>query len=121
MKKQAANIRQKISLDKTTDASQKSVQKLFLVFFFPGDLFVDFKFPLIHWRKWSSWVCTQNALLLNYINVFPICNYTKIIWENLCAIGNATGWKALHGLWTYFTYAGHFPEWVMVCNWIPGK
>lgn len=31
MKQQAASMRQKMSLDKSTDASQKSVQELFLM------------------------------------------------------------------------------------------
>lgn len=41
MKQQEASIRQKIALDKTTNASQKCVKKLFLMLFlFPSDLCV---------------------------------------------------------------------------------
>lgn len=66
MKKQAANIRQKISLDKTTDASQKSVQKLFLVFFFPGDLFVDLQV--------SSYTLEEMELL----SLYPECSFAEL-------------------------------------------
>lgn len=43
MKQQAVINRQKMSLDKSTDASQKSVQELFLMLyaFLPSDLDVD--------------------------------------------------------------------------------
>lgn len=70
----------------------------------------------MHWRKWSFWICTQNASSLKYITAFSICNYTKIVWETLCAIHDT-----LCTLCRCFTCAGPFPECVMVCKWIPGK
>lgn len=65
-KQQAASIRQKISLDKTTDASQKSVQELFLMlFFFPSDLCVDLQ---------VSFYTLEEMKLLN---LYPECSNAK--------------------------------------------
>lgn len=67
MKQQAASIRQKISLDKTTDASQKSVQELFLMlFFFPSDLCVDLQ---------VSFYTLEEMKLLN---LYPECSFAEV-------------------------------------------
>lgn len=75
LKQQAASIRQKISFDKTTDASQKSVRKLFLMlFFFPSDLCVDLQVSSYTLEEMKLLNLYQNAPLLKYKFFFPICN-----------------------------------------------
>lgn len=66
-KQHAASIRQKISLDKTTDASQESGQKLFLMLFlFPSDLCVD-----LHVSSY-----TQEEMKL--LNLYPECSFAEV-------------------------------------------
>lgn len=65
MKQQAASIIQKIPLDKTTDANQKSVQKLFLIFF-PSHLCVGLQV--------SSYTLEEMKLL----NLYPECSFAEV-------------------------------------------